>query len=589
MSHRTMRMTVAMAALAQIAVLFLLVSPAAKAQVADSLAGSGAAAGSTGSAGSAGSGGVDGAQLPDSLVRKDLPQLQIPEITIVGKKAITLPFARKGEIYDVPVYEAPPPDSSLLTDRPPIELPGGGSLPRYEAREMPWRVSAEASAGSYGTFGALGYVDYHTQGWNLSTRGGYRRTSGHVPNSAGDEFKLGGRYTSLVSTDNEILRNFRVNADLDFLHDAFGLPGLSDSSGLLPAGAERDRERYSFGAGIASIKREGLVLDFSVAANVLAVNDASGGIDSSVTVTSPVLDATVAGDIGDQRLISGFRYVSSSLDYQTSVSSPSLFTLLAALQWRLSPGFFLKAGGEYSGGSGTDNVTRSLLSPLGELEWDIDAGRKVNLWFRSGMTLTLYSDLAAKVPYLAREVAMIPEKKSFDLGGSIWYNSGILTLKVTGGYSQSDNRPLLVTDSGRITTEFAGTWQSLLGVEGSLEPRPGFRVRFTGTVRPSRERGGSSQLPMTPIGDAGAQAEYDIAGSWTVSAAARYWSEQNIDRTGSTWLGATFLLDAGVTTTLVPRLVLGAGVRNLLDEEYQWWSGYPAPGIDFYLTAKARL
>ncbi|HLF15078.1 MAG TPA: hypothetical protein VI932_09350, partial [Bacteroidota bacterium] len=72
-----------------------------------------------------------GAQVPDSVVRKDLPRLEIPEITIVGKKAITLPFARKGELYDVPLYEAPPPDSGLLTDRPPVDLPPG-SLPRYE-------------------------------------------------------------------------------------------------------------------------------------------------------------------------------------------------------------------------------------------------------------------------------------------------------------------------------------------------------------------------------------------------------------------------------------------------------------------------
>ena len=523
-----------------------------------------------------------GAQVPDSVVRKDLPRLEIPEITIVGKKAITLPFARKGELYDVPLYEAPPPDSGLLTDRPPVDLPPG-SLPRYEQREMPWRVSAEGSAGRYGSFGFLGYVDYHTQRWNLSTRGGYRRTDGHTPNSAGDEFRLGGRYTSLVSTDNDILRNFRVNGDLEFRHDAFGMPGL------LPSGTERDRDRYSFGAGFASIRREGLVMDFSIAADIFSVNDAAGGIDSGVTVTSPALDASVTGDIGDYRFISGFLYKSSSLDYPNGSSSPSLYTLLAALQWRISPGFFLKAGGEYSGGSGTDDISRSRVSPLAELEWEINAGRKVNLWFRPGMTLTPYSELAERIPYLAREIMMIPEEKTVDLGGSIWYNSGMLTLELTGDYSRSDNRPVLVTDSGRIRTEFAGTWQSTIRVEGSVKPGPGFRVRFNGSLRPSRERGGSSQLPMTPIADAGAQAEYDLTGRWTLSAAARYWSTQNTGRGGSASIGGAFVLDAGVSTTLVPRVLLSAGVRNLLDKQYQWWSAYPARGMDLYLTAKARL
>jgi hypothetical protein len=522
------------------------------------------------------------AQAPDSVVRKDLPKLEIPEITIVGKKAITLPFARKGEIYDVPVYDAPAPDSSLLTDRPPIELPAG-SLPRYEQREMPWRVSAEGSAGNFGTFGFRGYVDYHTQRWNLSTIGGYRRTDGDAPNTAGDEFQLGGKYTALVTTDNDILRNFRLNGDLEFKHDAFGMPGVP------AAGTKRGRDLYTFGAGFASVRRDGLVIDFSVAGDVLSVNDAAGGTDSGVTVTSPALNASVTGDVGDYRIISGFRYVSSSLDYPNSVPSPSLFTLLAAVQWRISPAFFLKAGGEYSGGSGTDDVSRSSFAPLAELEWQINAGRKVNLWFRPGMTLTPYSELAAKVPFLAREIMMVPEDRTVDAGGSIWYNSGMLTLELTGDYSRSDNRPLIVTDSGRIRAEFAGTWQSELRVDGTLRPDPGFRVRFNGALRPSRERGGSSQLPMTPLTGAGAQAEYDITAWWTLSAAARYWGKQNTDRGGSASIAGALVLDAGAETTLIPRVLLSGGVRNLLDKQYQWWSGYPAPGAEFYVTAKATL
>jgi outer membrane receptor protein involved in Fe transport len=523
-----------------------------------------------------------GAQAPDTVVRKELPRLEIPEITIVGKKAITLPFARKGEIYDVPLYEAPPPDTGLLTDRPEIELPPG-SLPRYEQREQPWRVSAEASAGRFGTLGFLGYVDYHTQRWNLSTTGGYRRTDGHASNTGGDEYHLGGRYSALVTTDNDLLRNFRLNGDLEFRHDAFGMPGI------LPAGTERGRDNYTVGAGFSSVKRDGLVMDFSVAADILSVNDEWGGADSGVTVTSPAIDASVAGDMGTFRLITGFGYESSSLDYPGGASSPSLWTLAGALQWSPSDGFFLRAGGEYSGGSGTDDVSRSRLSPRAELEWRIDAGRKVNLWARPGMTLATYSALAAKVPYLAREIAMIPEARTIDAGGSVWYNSGMLTLELSGEYSRSDNRPVLVTDSGRIRTEFAPTWESRIGVEGTLRPGPAFRVRFNGAFRPSRERGGDSQLPMTPIADAGGHLEFDLTGWWTLNAAARYWSKQNVDRAGSRSIGSAVVLDAGASTTLIPRVLLSGGVRNLLDKQYEWWSGYPARGLDFYVTARARL
>ena len=44
---------------------------------------------------------------PQEKKPEEPPSLEIPEITIIGKKAITLPFARKGELYDVNIYEAP--------------------------------------------------------------------------------------------------------------------------------------------------------------------------------------------------------------------------------------------------------------------------------------------------------------------------------------------------------------------------------------------------------------------------------------------------------------------------------------------------
>ena len=62
----------------------------------------------------------------NDTLRQSMPKLEIPEITIIGKKAITLPFARKGEIFDVDIYKAPPPDSSLVGRNPLLPL---GLLP----------------------------------------------------------------------------------------------------------------------------------------------------------------------------------------------------------------------------------------------------------------------------------------------------------------------------------------------------------------------------------------------------------------------------------------------------------------------------
>src|SRR5207247_800198 len=95
-----------------------------------------------------------------------LPRLEIPEITIVGKKAIALPFARKGEIFDVHLYEPPAPDTSLIGDRQTLSIPIG-SLPRDEEHQQPWRASLEGSLGSFSTGKLLAYVDYATQRWGM--------------------------------------------------------------------------------------------------------------------------------------------------------------------------------------------------------------------------------------------------------------------------------------------------------------------------------------------------------------------------------------------------------------------------------------
>jgi hypothetical protein len=98
---------------------------------------------------------------------QETPKLEIPEITIVGKKAITLPFARKGEIYDVNVYTLPPPDSSILGVPPSVSLLGG-RLPRHENRDDPWRTSVDGALGSFGSGHVEGYLDYKGDIWSLN-------------------------------------------------------------------------------------------------------------------------------------------------------------------------------------------------------------------------------------------------------------------------------------------------------------------------------------------------------------------------------------------------------------------------------------
>src|SRR5438046_7623750 len=94
-----------------------------------------------------------------------MPRLEIPEITIVGKKAITLPFARKGEIFDINIFDAAPPDSSFMIARPNLPLPLG-EYNRLQERISSWHASAGGSFGSYGTLNLNGFLGITHNTWD---------------------------------------------------------------------------------------------------------------------------------------------------------------------------------------------------------------------------------------------------------------------------------------------------------------------------------------------------------------------------------------------------------------------------------------
>jgi outer membrane receptor protein involved in Fe transport len=50
-----------------------------------------------------------------------------------------------------------------------------------------------------------------------------------------------------------------------------------------------------------------------------------------------------------------------------------------------------------------------------------------------------------------------------------------------------------------------------------------------------------------------------------------------------------FLLNAGGALHTIPRIVLAAEIRNLFNLSYDWWAGYPAPGINLNVTAKFNI
>jgi len=523
-----------------------------------------------------------GAQtLPPARDTLGMPRLEIPEITIVGKKAITLPFARKGEIFDISLYAAPAPDTSLLNDRPAIPLPIG-SLLRYEEPLTPLHLSAEGFLGSFTTLGARGLIDYTGIRWGMHGEAGFAASQGHVDHASGSSLLADASAHALLG-DAGNAATFRTAGGLRFTHDSYGLFGFRDTT------VDRKRTGASLSATLGTLSRERNAFDVSLRADLASVSDTKAGRDASTSSFSPGVAASFHTLIGATEFASALSYRSSSLDNPSPVQSPSWVSFSADGRWRMSNGWLVTLGGRYEGGSGTNGESHMLLSPYGEVRLELDRDRTVSLWIRPEMAFTTYGDLLQENPYLLRVLDVRPERKPLNAGGTLWYNSGIASLELRGSLAKSSDTPVEIADSGRISLQYVDASKFSLRANATIRLESGMLFTLFGLFQPSYEDGTTTQLPMVPVAQLGARGECSFHSPVTVWSALEYWSKQNVNLAGTTTIPDHVLLSLGASARLLPNAVFSAEVTNLLNTAYEWWGGYQAPGTRFLITAKANF
>jgi hypothetical protein len=520
---------------------------------------------------------------PQDTVR-GLPTLEIPEITIIGKKAITLPFARKGEIFDVSVAEVPAPDSSLLESRPAMTLPVG-ALPRYEEPLVPFHLSAEGTAGNFGTFGGRAFLKYVDQQWGFDGDAGFSSTQGHTDNAGSDAFRLNARARSIVTTDNDLLKSFRLTLGIRYVHDSYTLFGIRDSS------PDRSRNNFALDIALRSLDHHVNDMGVTLSADLWSLSDNRAGLDSSAGVVSPALGITYESDLGETvRFMSELRYASSALNYDHPAQSPSCASFDAGVRWKMADGWFLEAGGTFSSATGSSGESPSLVAPFGVLRWILDADREVRFWFRPEMTCPSYSDLIRANPYLGREMFLEPERKPVNFGGSFWYNSNWIAVECTASFAHTSGTPVVLADTaGRLKIGSADANVAAVEAIGTIRPGSASSVRFTAAVRPSYFDGTTTLLTMNPLFALGARAEYSVDLPATVWFSADFSSRRNVDITGDNTLGDRVIFGAGASSSVLSRTLLSVEVANLLNTGYDLWRGYQAPGLTLLLNARVNI
>ncbi len=518
----------------------------------------------------------------EQVVKKDstaMPKLEIPEITIVGKKAISLPFARKGEIFDVHIYEAPLPDTSILIQRPAMSLPIG-SLPRYDEPLVPWHLSAEGGLGSFSAFNLRTFVDYKGRRWGIYGNAGIHATQGHKSNADGRAFNLQMTSHSLVKTDNDILKSFRVYGGIRFASESYGMLSVST--------LDRSRTNFLLDSRLQSLDREKGAFDFGLNADIWSITDSDSGKDSSVVAVSPTISLGYKTRISNVRFATELLYSGSSLNYDTPTESPSIIGLSTSAKWMMVNKWSLYIGGLLQNGSTSDGGSRSLLMPFATVKWELDRDRQLSFWFDPRMHLESYGEISKQIPYLKREIVLRPERIPFNLGSTFWYNSGIISIELSGAFSKSTDKRIVLADSGKIWFTHVDAVQFFLRTNGTINPVDHCRITFNGVVQPTYEEGKSTQLPMIPPVQIGSRVEYDLNFPLTVWSTTEFWSKLNIDLDGNKMNGR-FLVGLGASSDIIPRTVISFEVSNLLNQKYEWWSGFNAPEIAFNLNAKVNF
>lgn len=515
---------------------------------------------------------------PDSA--QTMPRLEIPEITIVGKKAITLPFARKGEIYDMNIYQAPPPDSSLLGERLSTAMPTG-AMPRDEEKLIPFHASAEGNFGSFSTGALKGFLDYSRAGWKFFGNAGFASTQGHVDYADASSFELNAGARTLFSTDNDVLKTLQLFLKTNLVTDKYGMFAFQDT--------DRARQNFSLFASLNSLDRRGITVDLGIGTKFWTVTDKLPNGEFEASSIAPTLTSSFAMNLGKTRWRTALTFNSISLDYSFPTQSVTLFTIESSARWRLSPKWNADLGIVLADGSDIQGASKTLIMPTVALDWNMNEMQAFTIWWRPSMQLQSYDSWTRFNPYLALEFTLQPERTSINLGVNYSLKESLYTVGASLSFSQSTNKAITLADSGRLRLDFVEATQTKFELDGSFLPTTFYRIHFSGTIQPTYESGSSEQLVMTPLILFNGTFEYDFPKPVTARVGVDFASNQNIDRMAARTIDGRFLLNIGASTTIIPRSLLSASIKNLLGVSYDWWERYPASGLQFLLEAKVNL
>lgn len=500
--------------------------------------------------------------------KKELPKLDIPEITIVGKKAVTLPFAKKGEYTNIEYILPSNPDTSFIADKINL-LPV--SIPSRKYHRFIDKISGffEGSFGSFSLLDFYGLLRHSDLFWDASIRAGFSSTSGHVKNSDGNRFEIGGDYGTLIFTDNDYIKNFRLQTSLDFFSDKYGIYGITDSSVT--------RNRHMFNLNLQATTTEFKPIAFSLGLGLSSLNLKDNS--SEISVFAPIFKIASSFNLFKLNFQSKFAFETSSLDYRRQVESPSAIQFSLITQNFLSQNIFTSIGLKYFYTTSSEGEFSKFIYPIAIMKILLTKDIKFSLWFEPDASNNSYISNILENPFLYREMKLRNAVSPVNFGTTFEYSQKFFSIETKISYSNVEDIMYPAVKNGIIQSEYADVERLKLDLNSTFQIYHNFNLYLNGIFNNTIDKNTRKQLVMLP--DFKLQTKWELSLQFPLKLFLEfdYTGKRSVDEIKT--LKPYYLLGIGSRWNVIKNAVLGIDVENIFNTKLDYFYGYEAPGVTF--------
>jgi outer membrane receptor protein involved in Fe transport len=520
-----------------------------------------------------------------------LPKLDVETITVVGKRVLTLPKARKGEVLDTSIYRLPATDTLLFGERVSNLSGTAGPLPGYRELASPLRLNYEASLGSYLSPRALVRGEYLQKSYDFAGVIDYMGTQGHIDSAKASSFLLGAHGSVAVGGDDPAIPKSRVSGDLEYLGDSYFLYGNRATP------FDRSRTGTRLVAGFRSQQDGPVDYTFNVDLGNTSIDDRLRDSTRNASALAAGVNFELGAGGDSLRGRFGLDYSTTSLRYDSSTFTPAYIALRLGGDWVPAPGLFVTAGIFYANGQHSDSGSTMLLLPRASIRYQLDPQISLFAWYAPELRPPSYRSFIMRAPYVDRQITLRPEKVPVNLSAGMRLATEPMTIEARALFRSADNTPVVAASATPGSLRYAYVNSRTVGAEGTIELTvvPDITVQGDALFESAIIRESSEQLPMTPQIDLRGRIDYRLNQKLGLFATLGFQSAQRTVLADSALpeklreIGSRALIGGGASYGITDNLGIFAEFSNLLNYNYEVWQNYLAPGFEIRAGVRGKF